>query len=67
MLEIASTDDRTTGDPYVNKYVDKMKRWVREAKKDVRNNTFFTDLEVMECVDDENANKCGLDITLPVC
>jgi hypothetical protein len=32
MLEIASTEDRTTGDPWENKCVDKMKRWVREAK-----------------------------------
>jgi hypothetical protein len=36
MLEIASTDDRRTGDLWVNKYVDKMKRWVREAKQDFR-------------------------------
>jgi hypothetical protein len=34
--------------------------WVREASETI---LFFTDLKVMECVEDEKANKCGLNIT----
>lgn len=66
MLEIASTDNRTTDGHWANKYVDKIKRQVREAKQNFRQTCFCTDLKVTDFVGDEKANKCVLNITVPV-